>query len=442
MQVDQHIKNLAVIRRKAIKANTPRDHEKIGKAVIDAIKKLGCNPEKIFYTINGNTTPNLSIRKASRTRVGTKKIGEGEYGEIFYGCVDKQCKNEIAIKIQRESMSSEYKIGKLLSKLGGVNSYALEKCKDRDIMYSEYANGGALEPYIIKNRVSLRPIHFRFIITDVLYNLYRIHKKYPSFRHNDLHGKNVLLRTRAPTLKTTIYKIGNMNLEVEDIGLDTLLTDYGLSYTDTIRNPKIYGLDKGYGIAPTSHVMYDAHLFLNAMFLICARINTESSRSVISFIQRILPKEYIGLKTNKIENFRLRLNADHTKLPTFEKIFSDSFFLPYRSKVTQRKNPLDFIPKAKPFPKNKPKQKVVRKTPINEEAAIKRAKAILEKKRKSVTPKIKVTIAPKGYTRIDGKKCITYKKSELIEKANKAGINTQGKTVKQICDALKLKYLK
>jgi len=439
MQVEQHIKNLAVIRRKVGKTNTPRDHEKIGKEVTEAIKKLGCNPDKIFYTINGNVTPNLSIKKAVRTRVGTKKIGEGEYGEIFYGCVDKRCKNEIAIKIQKESMTTEYKIGKLLSKLGGVNPYALEKCKDRNVMYSEYANGGALEPYIMKNKNVLRPIHFRFIITDVLYNLYRIHKKYPSFRHSDLHGKNILLRTRTPTLNVSKYKIGKMTLDVEDIGLQTMLTDYGLSSTSTIKNPTIRGLDKHYGIAPTSHMMYDAHLFLNAMFLICARIRTESSNSVIRFIQRILPKEYIGLESNKIENFRLKLNTDHTKLPTFEDIFSDAFFLPYRSKVTSRKNPLNFIPTAKPISQMKPKKKVVVKTPLNQEAAKKRAKAILKKKS---MPSPKVTIAPKGYTRIDGKKCTTYKKSEIVEKAKRAGIDTQGKTVKQMCDALKIKYVK
>ena len=439
MQVEQHIKNLAVIRRKVGKTNTPRDHKKIGKEVTEAIKKLGCNPDKIFYTINGNVTPNLSINKAVRTRVGTKKIGEGEYGEIFYGCVDKRCKNEIAIKIQEESLTTEYKIGKLLSKLGGVNPYALEKCKDRNVMYSEYANGGALEPYIMKNKNALRPIHFRFIITDVLYNLYRIHKKYPSFRHSDLHGKNILLRTRTPTLNVSKYKIGKMTLDVEDIGLETLLTDYGLSSTGTIKNPTIRGLDKHYGIAPTSHMMYDAHLFLNAMFLICARIRTESSNSVIRFIQRILPKEYIGLESNKIENFRLKLNADHTKLPTFEDIFSDAFFLPYRSKVTSRKNPLNFIPKAKPILQMKPKKKVVVKTPLNQEAAKERAKTILKKKSMS-SPK--VTIAPKGYTRIDGKKCTTYKKSEIVGKAKRAGIDTQGKTVKQMCDALKIKYVK
>jgi hypothetical protein len=58
------------------------------------------------------------------------------------------------------------------------------------------------------------------------------------------------------------------------------------------------------------------------------------------------------------------------------------------------------------------------------------------------SPELKVTVAPKGYTRVDGKKCNTYKKSELIEKAKKAGISTQGKTIEKICEALKIKYVK
>ena len=63
MQIDQHIRNLRFIRGKVGKARTPKDHEKIGKEVSDAIKKIGCNPNKIFYTINNNSTPNFSIKK-------------------------------------------------------------------------------------------------------------------------------------------------------------------------------------------------------------------------------------------------------------------------------------------------------------------------------------------------------------------------------------------
>ena len=61
MQVDQHIKNLRFLRAKVGKARTPKDHEKIGKEITEAIKKLGCNPNKIFYT-TGRLTSEMVIK--------------------------------------------------------------------------------------------------------------------------------------------------------------------------------------------------------------------------------------------------------------------------------------------------------------------------------------------------------------------------------------------
>jgi tRNA A-37 threonylcarbamoyl transferase component Bud32 len=451
MQVEQHMRNLRVIRAKVGKVRTPKDHEAISKEITEAIRKIGCNPNKIFYTINNNKPPNFSVKKAIRTKVGTKKIGEGEYGEVFFGCVDKECKKDIAIKVQTEPLGIEYKIGKLISKFGGVNMYALESCKGKHIMYSEYANSGALEEFINKHKNTLRPIHYRFMITQVLYNLYIIHKKYPSFRHGDLHAKNILVNTDTPTLKINTYKIGNMTLKVEDVGLNLMLTDYGLSSTRVIKNPAIEGLDKEWGISQKSHPMYDVHLFLNAIFLVCSRIGSESAMETTRFIDRILPDDYKGSNTSKIMNFRMRINANHSNFPTFEKIFSDAYFLPYRSSNIKKKiDPLGFIPKAKPI--SKPKAKPVAKK-IASASGIQKAKNILAKntqkkaapvKRRMAkkSPGIKVSVAPKGYMRVDGKKCTTYKKSELIEKAKKAGIDTQGKTIEKICEALKIKYVK
>jgi len=445
------MRNLRVIRAKVGKARTPKDHEAISKEITEAIRKIGCNPNKIFYTINNNKPPNFSVKKAIRTKVGTKKIGEGEYGEVFFGCVDKECKKDIAIKVQTEPLGIEYKIGKLISKFGGVNMYALESCKGKHIMYSEYANSGALEEFINKHKNTLRPIHYRFMITQVLYNLYRIHKKYPSFRHGDLHAKNILVNTDTPTLQINTYKIGNMTLKVEDVGLNLMLTDYGLSSTRVIKNPSIEGLDKEWGISQKSHPMYDVHLFLNAIFLVCSRIGSESAMETIRFIDRILPDDYKGSNTSKIMNFRMRINANHSNFRTFEKIFSDAYFLPYRSSNIKKKiDPLGFIPKAKPI--SKPKAKPVAKK-IASASGIQKAKNILAKntqkkaapvKRRMAkkSPGIKVSVAPKGYMRVDGKKCTTYKKSELIEKAKKAGIDTQGKTIEKICEALKIKYVK
>jgi len=439
------MRNLRIIRGKVGKVRTPKDHETISKEITEAIKKIGCNPNKIFYTVNNNKPPNFSVKKAIRTKVGTKKIGQGEYGEVFFGCVDKECKKDIAIKVQTEPIGIEYKIGKIVSRFGGVNMYALESCKGKHIMYSEYANEGALEDFINKNKRTLRPIHYRFIITQVLYNLYRLHKKYPSFRHSDLHAKNVLVNTDKPTLKIDTYTIGNTVLNVEDVGLKLMFTDYGLSSTRVINNPNTQGLDKDWGISQKSHPMYDAHLFLNARCLVCSRNGSDSAIETIRFIDRILPYGYKGSETPKIKNFRMRIDANHSNFPTFEQIFSDPYFLPYRRSAIKKKiDPLTFIPKAKPFPKSKPVTKKLASA-----SGIQKAKNILARNAQKKTapikrraPELKVTVAPKGYTRVDGKKCNTYKKSELIEKAKKAGIETQGKTIEKICEALKIKYVK
>ena len=251
-------------------------------------------------------------------------------------------------------------------------------------------------------------------------------------------------------------KVGKITLNVEDVGIKTLLTDYGLSSMSTVKNPVAKGLDDEWGISQKSNPMYDAHLFLNAMFLVCARTDAESMNETIRFIQRILPREYLGTKTAKIENFRLRLNADHSGMPTFEKIFADPFFVPYRVKITERADPLAFLPKAKPIPKAQPKTKPTPAGNASQSAAMRRAKAVMNKEAqkkvqpvkrrtvatKRVSPPIKVNIAPKGYLRVNGKKCATYKKKDIVELAKKAGIDTQGKTIEKICESLKLKYMK
>ena len=512
MQVEQHMRNLSVIRGKVGKARTPKDHEAISKEITEAIKKIGCNPNKIFYTINNNRPPNFSVKKAIRTKVGTKKIGEGEYGEVFFGCVDKECKKDIAIKVQTGTLRREFRIGKVVSEFGGTKVYAHENCKNKHIMYSEYVNGGTLEEFMNKRSNTLRPIHYRSIITQVLYNLYKIHKQYPSFRHNDLHIKNILVNIDTPTLKTETYKIGKTTLNVEDIGLKLLINDYGLSTMKNIVNPDIADLREKYGIDPNSHPMYDAHLFLNAMFLSCVRMQYKKSLQIqklrdkmktwdqklrnqknklnvekiknrikklkdkleklekssyanetIQFISRILPYDYRGVESDKIEEYRMRFGVAHPKIPSFEQIFTDPYFRPYKSTIKKRSDPLSFLPKATPLPKQRPKPKLVQKQPTgnaSQSAAIRRAKAVMNKekqkkaqpiKRRVVPPPPstttkrsppKVTIAPKGYVRINGKKCTTYKKKDIVDIAKKAGINVQGKTIEKICESLKIKYVK
>ena len=56
-------------------------------------------------------------------------------------------------------------------------------------------------------------------------------------------------------------------------------------------------------------------------------------------------------------------------------------------------------------------------------------------------PKINVSLAKKGYVKIGTKKCESYKKQELIKLATRLGISTENKTIKKICNDIKLKYV-
>jgi len=62
MQIDQHIRNLRFIRGKVGKARTPKDHEKIGKEVSDAIKKIVVIQTRYFTQLT-ITVPQISQLK-------------------------------------------------------------------------------------------------------------------------------------------------------------------------------------------------------------------------------------------------------------------------------------------------------------------------------------------------------------------------------------------
>ena len=51
-------------------------------------------------------------------------------------------------------------------------------------------------------------------------------------------------------------------------------------------------------------------------------------------------------------------------------------------------------------------------------------------------------MAKKGYIKINKRKCVNYKKQELVRLARTMDIDPQGKTIKKICNELKLKYIK
>lgn len=265
-----------------------------------------------------------------------KLIGQGEYGKVYRG------KNKngriVVIKNSDKNLRTERNIAIKLKEFNVPAVYGY-----RELLISEFINGETFRSYVESGqRKDLKALAHR-----VISNLNKIHKKLPSFRHHDLHLDNIMV---LPGAKVKIM-------------------DFGLSTLDGIKNPTINGFNNDHGIFPTSHHMYDAHLFLNSLY-------TEGVLK--SVIERLLPKEYLGSSSAYITNFRLRGTVNHDeKLKdfTYEKI------LDTLKPTTKPQNVLKSILNTKTA-KTKKSPPKTKKSPVNQNAAKKAAMAVLASKEK------------------------------------------------------------
>tara|TARA_Y100000741_G_scaffold346580_1_gene313077 strand:+ start:6642 stop:8009 length:1368 start_codon:yes stop_codon:yes gene_type:complete len=455
MERERHLKNLKILSNIAKnKNNTITRKNNIGKNLIKSMKGMGCHPEK-FLHLPSNKPVSLSIEDSVSTSLGTVRIGQGTFGQVYMGCVDKECKKKVAIKVVlNEDITHEYKISKRLHPYGCIKSYAIEKCDNLMFMYTEYANNGTLKSFLKNNNKNLLPIHFRTIITQILHSLYKIQNKYPTFRHHDLHCENILINNKSPS-RVKLLKVYNSTLKVHDIGIQTLISDFGFSTIKGIKNSEVdtFSYKSNYGIYRESHRMYDVQYFLNSMRQEIKNLGLKSGTEALQFIERVLPIEYLGKETSKIKDFRLRSSPlGHPNLPSFKQVFNDRFFSPYKKASI----PLDISTIIGKRKSSSPKSIVVKhgggkvkKTmeQIKRELASKNNKPVIRRPVIRATmppskPSVKISMANKGYVRLDGRKCTSYKKSNLEKMANKLGLNTENKTIVQICKDIKLKYIK
>lgn len=152
MEREIHERNLKVIAiQTKNKKNTQAKKINLGKNLMKSIQGMGCKPEKVFYAsgnevvVSKDKSPFFAVEKSSEITRGMKKIGKGQWGQVYMGCIDKECKKPIAIKIVKNAtIDHEYKMGKRMAHFGGVQPFTLEKCNNMSFMYTQYANNGTL----------------------------------------------------------------------------------------------------------------------------------------------------------------------------------------------------------------------------------------------------------------------------------------------------------
>lgn len=276
-----------------------------------------------------------------------KLIGEGEYGKIY------KAKNKngriVVIKNSDKNLQTERNIAK---KLEGFNVPLVYGY--RQLLISEFINGVTFKEYIRGGqRKDLKAMAHR-----VISNLEKIHEKMPTFRHHDLHLDNIMV---LPGAKVKIL-------------------DFGLSTLRGIKNPNIKNLKNDYGIFTESFFMYDAHLFLNSLYL---------EGVLKGVIESLLPKEYLTQDSEYVKNYRLRADVDHGEVL---KDFTYKKILEKLKPKTQ--NVLKSILNVKPKAQGPPKKK---NNPVNQNEAVRKAMAFLASKKKS--PEKKAPLKKPGLTK-------------------------------------------
>lgn len=215
-----------------------------------------------------------------------KKISEGVYGEIFTN------KKTVKKKFSKNNKGFEYSVHSVVYNIDPEHVVRPIKY-NRNTMTLEmnYVNGVVLTKYNWKRKIEN-------VIIDVIKTLKKIQKKYKTFRHNDLHSDNVMVKVDGTP---TMIDFGFANIQ-----------------KDGLKNPMIKNnmyLKNDYGIYPNNHYMYDVHFLINSLYL-------KGDDKMKSIAKKVLPLDYIGSETNKVYNGRFRSNVSHEKFPTMDEIIS------------------------------------------------------------------------------------------------------------------------
>ena len=208
-----------------------------------------------------------------------KKIGEGIHGTVYKKC------NCYAVKESNENLSTEFRVQSAVHRVapeGVVNARDFVNGK----MYLNYIN---LHPINSKN--------FFKVVKKVLKTLMKIHKTYPSFRHNDLSMENVFVTKEG----------------------DAFIGDFGMANINRVglKNPLVQSeqFKKKFGIFPKNDERFDIHFLLNSLYV-------SGPESLGKYITNLLPEEYLGVFTPKVSYGRLRAGVNHDNLPTMKQLFS------------------------------------------------------------------------------------------------------------------------
>jgi hypothetical protein len=207
------------------------------------------------------------------------------------------------------------------------------------VLISEWANGGDLLDYIRKHYKTFKIRHWRTIFFQILSVLAIIQAKYPSFRHNDLKGNNLLVNLIDMSKKKYKYVINNQIYIVPNIGFQLKLWDFDFACIPGIVDNSKVDSDwtNKINITPQQNRYYDVHYFFNTFtrkgFFSEFWTEKEIPDKVKEFVKRVVPEKYTNGKLVS-EKGRILVNDEY--LIADEILKNDIFFKVMRENIKER----------------------------------------------------------------------------------------------------------
>ena len=201
------------------------------------------------------------------------------------------------------------------------------------VLISEWANRGDFLDYIRKYYKEFSPIHWKVFFFQIISSLAVIQSQYPSFRHNDLKGNNILIHRINKENSYFNYRVVRTNYKIPNIGYQLKLWDFDFAcIPGVVDNQKVkMGWTKAINVTPDKNRYYDLHYFFNTLikkgFFPQFMSDDHIPQDAKNFVKRIVPEKY---QKGKFVHERGRILINHEHVIPDDILKYDEYFAEFR----------------------------------------------------------------------------------------------------------------
>lgn len=208
------------------------------------------------------------------------------------------------------------------------------------ILY-EYCDEETLEEFLVQygNQVSLPD--WTVILFQIIYTLCTIQKNYPTFRHNRLDLRAILVNTDREVdrkkdrkqIKCRKYKyfVDEYEFVFPNIGMETRLWNFDFASIDgMVKHATDVETSNTSDTSNTSNRYYDLRTFIYHLMNYINNFDIEIPTKIKEFVERIVPDKYQG-KNGDGWTADIELDCEY-KIP-YDILVTDPLFEKYRRKI-------------------------------------------------------------------------------------------------------------